>query len=140
MSLLQQGVVANARLFAKSFTVSAFIGLSYIAILELARLILQYNTGLQHSIVAFVFYILGIFANYALQKKMVFKANNSPVLPFFAYNIINAFMISALSGVFFSALQARAWLPDFTAGASTAIALLLISPITFFVFKKLFNQ
>ena len=127
-------------LFLKSFSVSAFIGISYILILEFAQWLLGYRTGLAHATVAFVFYVLGIFINYLMQKKMVFQATNSPLAGFFAYNIANAFLVSALSGVIFSSAGMQQLFGNYIEGASTAIALLIISPITFLVFKKLFQH
>lgn len=131
---------ANALLFIKSFSVSGFIGISYILILEIAQAILGYQTGFAHACVAFVFYIIGIFVNYLLQKKVVFESNQSPIISFFVYNLINAFLVSAMSGMFFANNKMNAVFGDYIESASIAFALLIISPITFFIFKKLFKS
>jgi len=131
---------SNLVLFIRSFSVSAFIGLSYIAILEIAQMILAYEGGLAHASVAFIFYVLGIFANYVMQKNIVFDADNSPLLGFFSYNVVNAFLISGLAGVAYSNHMLRTIFGDYIESASTALALLVISPITFIVFKKIFNR
>ena len=131
---------SNLALFVRSFSVSALIGLSYIIILEIIQIILAYRSGFEHAVVAFVFYVIGIFANYIIQKKWVFDANNSPLVGFFSYNLVNAFLVSGLAGIAYSNEMMRMIFGGYIEGASIAIALLVISPITFFVFKKLFNK
>ena len=138
--MLHQSLQTKARLFLGSFAVSAIIGLSYIAILEIAQYILGYNDGLSHSIVAFCFYLLGVFVNYAMQKKLVFRASNSPLVSFFVYNITSALLVSGLSGLLYSSALLQQWFTPFAEGASTAIALLIISPITFIVLKTIFKN
>lgn len=130
----------NLTLFIKSFSVSGFIGLSYILILEIAQAVLGYQTGTAHALVAFVFYVIGIFANYFLQKNVVFQSGESPLIGFFAYNLANALLVSMLSGLFFASDKMKLIFGDFIESASIAFALLIISPITFFIFKKLFNS
>jgi len=120
--------------------VSAFIGVVYIVILELVQLILQYNDGLTHSVVALFFYIVGIFANYAMQKKVVFNASNAPWLSFLIYNVFSALLVSGLSGYLYSSELLRSIFMQYIEGASTAIALLINSPVTFIVFKKIFKN
>ncbi len=131
---------SNLVLFIRSFSVSAFIGLSYIVILELAQMLLGYQSGLEHAVVAFVFYVLGIFVNYLMQKNLVFGAENSPLIGFFSYNVINALLISSLAGIAYSNQGLKMLFGNYIEAASTALALLVISPITFLVFKKLFNK
>lgn len=127
-------------LFARSFSVSAFIGLSYIAILELSQWIIGYSDGLSHSIVAFTFYLLGIYVNYLMQKGLVFNATNAPWASFLIYNLSSAVLVSGLSGYLYTNSTLRSLAGNYIEGVSTAIALLIISPITFLVFKKIFKQ
>lgn len=127
-------------LFFRSFGASAFIGLCYITLLEIAQWVLGYNSGLIHSIVAFCFYIIGILANYSLQKNVVFSASNSPLAKFFIYNISSAALVSGLSGYLYSTPWLQAIFKNYIESASTAIALLIISPITFIVLKKIFHH
>jgi len=129
----------NAVLFLRIFSVSAFIGLAYLLILELAQLVLRYDDGLTHSLVAFVFYVIGIFVNYLMQKKLVFNASNSPWKSFLIYNMSSAVLVSALSGYLYSNSTMTELFAPFNEAVSTALALLLISPITFIVFKKIFK-
>lgn len=131
---------SNLALFVRSFSVSALIGLSYIIILEIIQIILAYRSGFEHAVVAFVFYVIGIFANYIIQKKWVFDANNSPLVGFFSYNLVNAFIVSSLAGIAYSNEMMRMLFGNYIESASMALALLVISPITFIVFKKLFNN
>lgn len=130
---------SNAILFLRVFSVSAFIGISYLFILEAAQMVLRYDDGLTHSIVAFAFYFLGIFVNYLMQKKLVFNASNSPWKSFLIYNISSAVLVSAFSGYLYSNMTLAALFHPFNEAASTALALLLISPVTFIVFKKIFK-
>ena len=140
LDLAAEYLPANVFLFMKSFAVSAFVGLLYIGILELVQFLTQYQSALVHSAVAFTFYILGTFLNYIMQRDLVFEASNKPVLGFFAYNGVNALLVSALSAWVFSNTLLRGVFGSFIEGASIAIALLLISPITFLVFKYLFRR
>jgi len=130
----------NLILFLRVFSVSAFIGISYLIVLELAQLVLGYSDGLTHSLVAFVFYILGIFVNYLMQKKLVFNASNSPWKSFLIYNLTSAVLVSGLSGYLYSNQTMIKLFYPFNEAISTGCALLLISPITFLVFKKIFKQ
>lgn len=130
---------SNLWLFAKSFSVSAFIGISYIVALEVIQWLLGYSTGMAHASAAFLLYLSGIFVNYSMQKNLVFRSGNDPVVRFFAYNIANAFLVSAVSGLIFAHAGMQQLFGPLIESASTAIALLLISPITFIVFKRLFH-
>ncbi len=126
-------------LFVRTFSVSAFIGISYLLILELAQYLLKYQDAVSHAIVAFIFYLLGIYINYLMQKKWVFKAQNSPLKSFVVYNLVSALLVSLMSGVLYSNQSFNALFSPFSEAASTGIALLLISPITFIVLKKIFK-
>ncbi|MFT5571414.1 MAG: putative flippase GtrA [Cryomorphaceae bacterium] len=128
------------KLFIRSFSVSAFIGVSYIVILEIAQWQLGYDDGFSHSIVALIFYLLGIYVNYLMQKRLVFNATNTPWVSFVIYNISSAILVSALSGYLYTNQTLRSISLNYIESASTAIALLLISPITFIVFKKIFKH
>ena len=140
LDLAEKYLPPNIFLFLKSFSVSAFVGLLYIGILELVQFLTQYQSALVHSAVAFTFYVLGTFLNYIMQRDLVFEASNKPVLGFFTYNGVNALLVSALSAWVFSNSMLRGIFGSFIEGASIAIALLLISPITFLVFKTLFRR
>lgn len=126
-------------LFIRTFSVSAFIGISYLLILELAQYLLKYEDALSHSVVAFIFYVLGIYVNYLMQKKWVFNAQNSPLKSFVVYNLISALLVSTMSGLLYSNQSFSALFSPFSEAASTAAALLIISPITFIVLKKIFK-
>ena len=127
-------------LFVRSFSVSAIIGVSYIVILELVQWQLGYDDGLTHSVVALTFYLLGIYVNYLMQKRFVFNATNAPWMSFLIYNISSAILVSALSGYLYTNPTLRTIFDNYIESASTAIALLVISPITFIVFKKIFKH
>ena len=140
LDLAAKFLPANVFLFLKSFSVSAFVGLLYIGVLELVQFLTQYQSALVHSGVAFTFYVLGTFLNYIMQRDLVFESTNKPVLGFFTYNLVNALLVSTLSAWVFSNVLLRGIFGSFIEGASIAIALLLISPITFLVFKYLFHR
>lgn len=129
----------NLVLFIRSFSVSAFIGISYIIVIEVTQWLLQYNDSLTHVITSLVFYLVGIAVNYYMQKKLVFNATNTPWLSFLIYNISSALLVSALSGYLYSNPFLRRLSGHYIEGSSTAIALLIISPITFIVFKRIFK-
>ena len=137
---LQADKQSNLMLFIRSFSVSALIGLSYIAILEIMQMLLGYQSGLEHAVVAFLFYVIGIFVNYTMQKNWVFEADNSPLFGFFSYNLVNAVLVSSLAGIAYSSEMLRMISGEYIEGASMALSLLVISPITFLVFKMLFNK
>lgn len=126
--------------YIHSFTVSASIGLCYVLILELAQLLIGYDDGMSHSFVALFFYLIGIYVNYSIQKKRVFKANNAPIVKFLLYNLASALLVSILSGYLYTSPSLRSIFSQFIESASTAISLLIISPITYIVFKSIFKN
>jgi len=75
-----------------------------------------------------------------MQKKVVFNASNAPWLSFLIYNVFSALLVSGLSGYLYSSELLRSIFMQYIEGASTAIALLINSPVTFIVFKKIFKN
>lgn len=126
--------------FIKSFSVSGLIGVLYILALELTQTAIGYNSPIVHSGFSFVYYLIGIFLNYLLQKIWVFESKEQPLVLFFIYNLVNAIAVSSFSGYLYSLAHFHSFFGNFAESFSIAIPLLFISPITFFVFSKLFQS
>jgi len=126
-------------LFARSFAASAFVGLVYLLVLELAQYVIGYKTAVVHSLVVLVFYLIGIYFNYTLQKKVVFDSSREAIKQFFAYNFFSAGLVSLLSSFFYSQPAVQSLFGNLIEAASTALALLIVSPISFLVFRMLFR-
>jgi putative flippase GtrA len=127
-------------LFSKSFLVSAFIGVSYLAIIEFVQFVTGYQSPRVHLAVVLVLYILGVFVNYLMQRDLVFKSDQRPVLAFFIYNFSSALFVSALSSFLYSLDALRSVSGPYIEASSTALALLVISPISFLFFKYIFKS
>ncbi len=126
-------------LFVRSFAVSAFVGVVYLLALELTQYLIGYQGAFAHSMAVLVLYLIGIYFNYTLQKKVVFASGEQAVKRFFAYNFFSAGLVSLLSSFFYGLAIAQTVFGHWIEAASTAMALLLVSPISFIVFRTLFR-
>lgn len=131
---------SNLVLFIRSFSVSAFIGIVYLILLEITQLILGYETALFHSLVVLSLYLIGVYFNYILQKKIVFNSNREAVKQFFAYNFFSAGLVSLLSSFFYGDATVQLFFGQWIEAASTAFSLLIVSPISFLFFRLLFRS
>ncbi len=126
--------------FWRSFSVSAVVGLLYLIAVETAQYILQYHSTPVHTIVTFSIYLSGVALNYALQRKIAFRASNQPILAFFLYNFLSAVLVSALSGFFYSQQRFKEYFGGAIESVSIVLSLVIIFPVTFFVFRHLFHN
>ena len=127
-------------LYLRSFAASALVGIVYLLLIELTQFILGYQTALKHSIVVLVLYLIGIYFNYLLQKKVVFESDRKAVTQFFAYNFFSAGLVSILSSFFYRTTLVQSMFGHWIEAASTALALLIVSPISFLFFRMLFRS
>lgn len=126
-------------LFARSFSASAFIGIVYLLALEITQYVIGYETALLHAVAVFSLYLVGIYFNYLLQKKVVFGSGRQAIIQFFAYNFFSAGLVSVLSSFFYGLSFAQLFFGSWIEAASTAMALLVVSPISFLFFRMLFR-
>lgn len=126
-------------LFGRSFAVSSFLGVVYLGAIEVSQYFLAYSDVWVHVALTFILYILGIGLNYLLQRKFAFRSESQPLFLFFAYNFLSAALVSTLSGLIYSNTSARLLFGSLIESASIVLALLVISPVTFLVFKYLFQ-
>jgi len=130
---------SNLILFARSFAASAFVGIVYLLLLECAQYLIGYQTPGVHVVVVLLLYLIGIYFNYSLQKNVVFGSSRQAIKQFFAYNFFSAGFVSLLSGFFYSLTLVQSVFGDWIEAASTAMALLIVSPISFLFFRLLFR-
>ena len=131
--------VADLILYLRSFAASAFIGVVYLLLIEFTQMLMGYQTAIAHSLVVLVLYLIGIYFNYLLQKKVVFDSDRKAVTQFFAYNFFSAAFVSGLSSVFYQSALMESLFGSWIEAASTAAALLIVSPISFLFFRMIFR-
>jgi len=129
-----------AKLYVLSFIASAFVGISYLALLELVHFFSQYESVQAHFLSSFILYVLGIYLNFLLQSRFVFAAQNRPWKSFFLYNFMSAFIVATLSGFFYTSNTLKSVFGSALESVSSALAILIISPISFLVFNLIFKK
>lgn len=135
-----QRFLKTVNLFGRSFAISALVGVLYLIAVEVTQYLLQYESTAAHTLVTFIIYLTGIALNYFLQRKVAFKSSNQPVVPFFLYNFFSAVVVSSVSGLIYSQPAFKEVFGHSIESASIVLSLLLISPITFLVFRHLFQE
>ena len=126
-------------LYFRSFAASAFVGAAYLLLIEFVQLLSGYKTAFSHSLVVLVLYLVGIYFNYLLQRKVVFASDRQAVVQFFAYNFFSAALVSVLSSFFYNLPLMQSIFGAWIESASTASSLLIVSPISFLFFRMLFH-
>ncbi|XOV87397.1 MAG: hypothetical protein ACFHX7_20985 [Pseudomonadota bacterium] len=122
----------TVRRYFRFIVVAAVLALVSMVVLEMIGWLFPYKDPVVHGAIVTLVYLAGVFVNYHLQRLWVFQIRARPGFVRYAlWMITSAMIVGLVAGLVFDVLMDRVPTLPLLSSISLAVALALVSPLTF---------